>query len=155
MAGETDARALQPTDALGLVAGVANQPLRDVARLLVGRVQAAGPDTLVADPIEEHPGVRIEGLRDRALGVCLDLVSERLVLLVAPRVRVRRVDRDLAFEARRSAERIRDRAGGDRDEDDVRIGGITALAPEQCDLVPGVFPESSEPAADGSPCRSS
>ena len=54
-------RVLQPTDVLGLVAGVANQLLRDVARLVVSRIQAAGPDALSTDPIEEDSDVRIEG----------------------------------------------------------------------------------------------
>ena len=42
-------RVLQATNVLGLVAGVANQLLRDVARLVVSRIQAARPDALSAD----------------------------------------------------------------------------------------------------------
>src|SRR5439155_15446402 len=139
-------RALEPAEIHRFVAGVADQLLCHLARLLVGRVQAARRHPLGADLIEEPPGIRIESLRDGTVRECLHLVRERLVLLVAARKRIRGVNRDLAFEARYLAECLRDRARWNGDENDVGIRSVAAVAPERGDLVSRLFPEAGEPA---------
>ena len=88
-------RTLEAADADRLVAGVADQLLGHLAGVVVCGVEAARPDALLRDPVVQRGEVRVERLRDRPVRVRLDLVGERLVLLVAALERICGVDRDL------------------------------------------------------------
>src|SRR5262249_25693242 len=65
-----------------LEAGVRDQLLDDLARLLLGRVEISGAGALLVDPVVHGRVVAVERLRDRAAGDRLHLVRERLELLV-------------------------------------------------------------------------
>src|SRR5439155_25001775 len=74
-----------------LVAGVADQLLGDVARLVLRRVETAGSRPLVCDLVVERREVCVERLRNGTVRVRLHFVRERFVLLVASRERILRV----------------------------------------------------------------
>src|SRR4029453_4041513 len=99
---------------------------------------------LVVEPGE----VRVERLRDGAVRVRLDLVRERLVLLIATAQRIFGVDRDLPFEAADFAQRLRRHAARNGDENDVGVRYVTALAAEHRDAVARLLPEPAEPPAN-------
>src|SRR6266536_4590238 len=117
----------------GLVPRVADQLLGDLACVVVGGVEAARTHALVSDLVVQRGEVRVERLRDRTVRVRLDLVRERLVLLVAPGERILRVDGDLPLEAGHFRQRVRGCAARNGDEDDVGAGGVPSLATERRD----------------------
>ena len=122
-----------------------------LARIIIRRVQTARPHALRRDLLVQRGEVRVERLRRRPVRVRLHLVGERLVLLVPPAERVRRVDRDLPSEPRHLCERLRDRARRDGDQDDLGVRRVPALAPEGRHLVARLLPEPGQPAADVAP----
>jgi hypothetical protein len=65
-----------------------------------------------------------------------------------PAKSVRRVDHDLAFEPRDLAERVRDRTGRNRDENDIGVRRVTAVLAQLLNLVSCPVPASREATAD-------
>ncbi len=68
-------RFLEPAHEDRLLAGVADQLLGDLARLVVGAVETARPGPLIADLVVQDGEVGVERLGDWSVGTGLDLVS--------------------------------------------------------------------------------
>src|SRR5207248_10185738 len=74
------ARLVEPAGVDGVVAGVADQPLGDLARLVLRAVEAGRRYALCADLVVQVGEVEVERLRRRAADDRLDLVRKRLEL---------------------------------------------------------------------------
>jgi hypothetical protein len=137
----------------GVVTGVANQLFGDLPRPIVGAVQVRRPGALGVNLVVDQREVEVERLGGWAADDGLDLVRERLELLVAVPDCVRRVDRQLSVDAGDPAERVRDFAGGNCDENDVRVRRVSSVSPELLNLMSGVAPPSRKPRRRRCPYR--
>ena len=97
----------EPPGRHGFVAGISDQLLGHLAGLVLGGVQVARPHPLVVDSVVLIGEVRVERFRDRATDDRLDLVGERLELLISVAEGVGRIDHDLAIQPADLSERVR------------------------------------------------
>ena len=141
-------RLVEPAQPDRVVAGVANQRLGELARLLVGRIEVARPCALARHLGVERRVVRAERLRNGPARDRLDLVRERLEPFVPTAEGIRRIDRRLAFDPGHAAQRLADRARRHRHEHDVCVRRVTAVAADLRDLVTCVAPKPGQSAAD-------
>ena len=97
----------EPPGRHGFVAGISDQLLGHLAGLVLGGVQVARPHPLVVDGVVLIGEVRVERFRDRATDDRLNLVGERLELLISVAEGVGRIDHDLALQPADFSERVR------------------------------------------------
>jgi len=132
----------------GVVPGVPDKLFSDLTGALVGDVPVARAHALLAHCPEQLPEVHVEALGHWGAREGLHLVGVRREVALTSRHDVRRVDRDLALEARDPAKGVRDFRSGHGDQDDVRVRRVPAVVAELVGLVARRPPQVREPSAD-------